>query len=334
MEKDRKRYYPNFFQIELETEACRILDLLVEIHTALSFAQIGAIKMWKAPMGKEFVKGGGQQLKEAILQVNVEKRKLVELVLEGEELLRIFQNTEGGWTIRMDREISADNIPENGWLYKAGKFVSYLFRHRSLQQAVIMRRGSNGKFKPHPPIARDYHLVMTTMGEVNDKYDNPAAFWRIWEGKEELRDKVLLHRALNCLDDEHWIQEILDDQWDLARAAGPKQTRYYQPQPESWELDIFNAGESTIRFAGYQPTLELIEYTAFVPSGKHITIRDFYEMRQIALYKKDGAGRSVKTIRVLFAAVEMAEREKRPLLDVGVQVAYLDSFGNLKLIEN
>ena len=53
-------------------------------------------------------------------------------------------------------------------------------------------------------------------------------------------------------------------------------------------------------------------------------IREIHEVRALVKAKQDREGRPVDTVRIVFLEEWMARRERRPLLDVGARVFFMD----------
>ena len=84
---------------------------------------------------------------------------------------------------------------------------------------------------------------------------------------------------------------------------------------------------------GTPPSTRTIEYAGFCtntdiakggPDPRHVLIQEIHEVRALVKAKKDREGRPVDTVRVVFAEEWMARRERRPLLDVGARVFFMD----------
>jgi hypothetical protein len=131
----------------------------------------------------------------------------------------------------------------------------------------------------------------------------------------------------------------------LARIAKPRQTMYFAPWhgPQSaafapwWEYgDIIadeRAGYPALSFVGYNPATRTVEYAGFCtntdiakggPDPRHVLIREIHEVRALVKAQKDREGRPVDTVRIVFLEEWMARRERRPLLDVGARVFFMD----------
>ncbi len=85
-----------------------------------------------------------------------------------------------------------------------------------------------------------------------------------------------------------------------------------------------------MRTVGYDATTKTMEFTAFVEPDRHITPHEIFMLRDIVEIKEfddDGELLPVETVRVVFPNLEMAEQEKRPLIDSGAVVIYLDFNG-------
>jgi hypothetical protein len=66
----------------------------------------------------------------------------------------------------------------------------------------------------------------------------------------------------------------------------------------------------------------LVEFSCSVEPDEHIRGYEIYYLRELVRRKQSRDGTPITSVRVVFYEQEMAEREKRPLLDVGVHVYY------------
>ena len=173
------------------------------------------------------------------------------------------------------------------------------------------------------------HVVITTQPKVQAAYDKPDAFWNAgWSSVEQMGNAYLLQRAMGTMSSADYLRAVLPHQWALARAAKPRQTRYYLPDPLPEETAILNNGEQTLHTYGYHSELARIEYTCYLEGDAHIAGWEILGLYQLM---RDGTlpdGSPVTQARVLFYEQWMAEQEKRPLLDIGAQVAYMAGDGS------
>lgn len=209
--------------------------------------------------------------------------------------------------------------------------------------AVVARRYSGyTRFVPSPPLARLNHLVTVDDDEVNAAYKDPAAFWRAWDSVEPVGAFKVCTRGLRDLDEISWMARTFESQMAMARAAAPKRTIYAtQPSWDDafapwWKYGDLNhelAGFPAISPNGYNSETRTLEYVGYIsrapleeggPEPRHVLIRELLELYKIARRKKDGADRVVDAVNVVFLEEWMARSECRPLLDVGVNVFYLD----------
>lgn len=159
----------------------------------------------------------------------------------------------------------------------------------------------------------------------------------------QVEDQRVCIRALDKLEVQSWLAETFESTMHLARIAKPNRTNYLTPGkvPAAfapwWEYgDIIadeRAGYPALSFVGYAPPTRTIEYAGFCtntdiakggPDPRHVLIREIHEIRSLLKAKKDREGRPVDTVRVVFAEEWMARRERRPLLDVGARVFFMD----------
>lgn len=117
--------------------------------------------------------------------------------------------------------------------------------------------------------------------------------------------------------------------WQLARLARPKLTRYAMPDVREHDKPYFYGPDDVTSPVGYFAAEQWVEFTAFPPENGHVLPRDIYDFRKWLRQKKMDDGQPLKEIRVTFHQLAVAEREKRPLLDVGCRVFGYDNNGNL-----
>jgi len=213
--------------------------------------------------------------------------------------------------------------------------------------AVLARHETSwAEFPPQPPLARYNHVVTVSDAEVADAYDEPDAFWQCWDRVERVGDQRVCIRALGKLEVRDWLAETFESTMYLARIAKPKRTIYLTPHrggpaPAAfapwWKYgDIIadeRAGYPALSFVGYDPSTRTVEYAGFCtntdiakggPDPRHVLIREIHEIRALVKAKKDRDGHPVDTVRIVFAEEWMARRERRPLLDVGARVFFMD----------
>lgn len=177
---------------------------------------------------------------------------------------------------------------------------------------------------PSVPLAgRREPMVITTDAEIAENYDRPedflAAGWKI----ERFGARILLTRLLSSLDRKQILAESQSDQWKMARAAKPGKTFYDDPIVLPDEKAMFEEGEPRLRFVGVTTT-GLAEFSCALVKGDHLLGFDIYYMREVIERKQLRSGTPVTDLRIVFMDKWAAEAEKRPLLDVGARVFYMD----------
>ena len=189
--------------------------------------------------------------------------------------------------------------------------------------------GGGAKCLPKVPLVSDRsHVVLTTEAQVQTAYDQPEVFWDAgWSSIEQAGEARLLLRATNITSSVDFLRAVLPHQWALARAAKPKQTRYYLPNPLPAEETILNSGEQALNIYGYNDELKRIEYTCYLERDVHIGGWEILGLMELLRKGTLPDGLPVEQARVLFYERWMAEQEKRPLLDIGAQVSYIAGDG-------
>lgn len=190
-----------------------------------------------------------------------------------------------------------------------------------VREAYVNRLAS--RYVPWVPHAWDWRpMAVVVAGDVERDYADPSGYWRSWDTQRELRDgRVLVTRALDVLDELAYKRAVYPRIWELVHAAKPGLCRGFDVA-DLWTEDLafFDEGEGFLRQLGYDEHEQSIEFTAVVPEGEHLRPR---EIMLWARHRADGVlptGQPLRRVKFTFVDAAMAEREKRPLLDAGIEV--------------
>ena len=247
---------------------------------------------------------------------------------------KINYNNRDAWSCELRMNITDTNssqIPE--FLEAAASLCRHFLSQGQLNWARVYRLGSRGLgCIPYPPLAAgDTHLIVVTSAQIESNYEQTEVFWQAWDNIEQYQDQYLLTRGLSCVDDVSFLAHIMEWQWQLARGAKPGVTKHYRKlNPE--EMPVYQTEESYLNLVGYIPSQKVVEYTCWVDPDFHIQGWEIHEVWKLVDVKKLKDGRQVDTVRIVFLNREMAEREKRPLLDIGAQVWYYNPVGETEQI--
>ena len=197
-----------------------------------------------------------------------------------------------------------------------------------VESGLLQWSGGGARCLPGVPLVGERsHLVVTTQAQIEEAYDAPQAFLRAgWEGSESFgpgpEPTLMLTRAMDVTSSAGYLRAVLPHQWTLAHAAKPKRTRYELPNPLPAEQAVYNAGEQTLHIRGYRAGEKVMEYNCFPAGAAHMP---GWEVLGLYGVLRRGAlpdGLPVAGVQVYFQQKELALREKRPLIDIGVTVAY------------
>ena len=296
---------------------------------------------WAAPIpppGEAMHPGGLEQaLQELSVQEGTDNMPTsIDFDLGDDSHAYIYQKREEKniWLCNLDVYITNTNysqIPQ--FINAAASLCRHFLSKRQMTKAKLSRYGGGLSCIPEVPIAGNRNsLIITTQAEVEQNYDLPEAFFSAWDSMEQYGDKYLLLRGMDCSDDLSFLSEIIDRQWNMARAAKPGLTKYFLPHPKPEEIPIFQTEESYLNIVGYIPAEKVVEYACWVDPGFHIQGWEIYNVSELIEVEKLEDGRPVDTVRIVFPNREMAEREKRPLLDIGAQVWYYNPVGETEQI--
>jgi hypothetical protein len=306
----------------------RALDLLTlsrAISTAMASAGV-APRTWGS-MGSGDAAPGGQPELERYVATLEEDMRCVFSFEAGARMHVLADREKDAWLAHFSSFGSND---ASGAMQDALAIIANLreapgLLHLKLRQSV---------FPCSPPLAQANYAVTVTDAEVVDAYEDPAVFWRAWEKIEPYGDKKLCLRALGELDLLSWLGKTFETTMALARAAKPGKTGYSTLRPSRslsawWDFgpwDEDKAGEPTLSPVRYDEATRMLEFAAYVPPKRHVLAQEIHLIRTLALKKKDGKGRPIDEIQIVFIGdtpEATARAERRPLRDVGARTFFL-----------
>ena len=178
-------------------------------------------------------------------------------------------------------------------------------------------------YVPRAPQGWDERPVMVVARrDVEAGYADPGPYWRSWDTRDELGDdRVLVTRALDVLDERDYKRAVYPRIWELVHAARPGTcTRFGVADLWPQDLPHFDEGEGFLRQLGYDARDQSIEFTAVVPDGEHLRPREIMLWARHLSNGRLPAGELLSRVKFTFVDAAMADREKRPLLDAGIEV--------------
>jgi hypothetical protein len=214
------------------------------------------------------------------------------------------------------------------------RFVNML---RHLARSGLAKRGSVYRVEgganalPEPPLADPSAYAFLVLPEdVAAQYEDPKVYWSSWPIVEDHGPVRLVARALKAASGAAFLREVQDQQWKLARAAKPKRTKYYATQLEEDERPIYMQGPDRLTPTGYDAAHSEAIFSTVVEPGEHIQGHEINAIRHLLQEQRLPDGRPISSVRIIFPDRAAAEREKRPLLDIGAKVSYLADSGALE----
>ena len=211
---------------------------------------------------------------------------------------------------------------------RAVNFTRKLIERASVS-SVSLYRGSTDAITPNILVDDERQMMFVNQKQIESRFDRPEVFWNAgWDIKEQYGDRYLLGRCLDMhkyFDDYSYLSHILFDQWNMVRASKPGWTKFYHAQPE--ESELFYSGEPRLNIANYYEESKTLEYSCNLKEDQYIQGWEIFKIWIMLNKGQMKDGREVKTIKVVFTNKEKAEREKRPLLEAGAKVMYIDEKG-------
>jgi hypothetical protein len=197
----------------------------------------------------------------------------------------------------------------------------------------VVRVGTDVSVCAYPPIAGPFQVVITTRAAVEAAYDDPSVFWSMFPGVEAFGERLLLTRHLDKHTEDVFFPEAWREGWALARVAKAKRNRFTGFRLKPWTEPGYMAGAGTLGFVGYHPERKDAEYAAVLGPEEHVLGREIHGLRRVLQLKKLPDGTPCESVRVVFSDEATAHREKRPILDVGASVGFVDPDGELVLVD-
>ena len=306
-----------------------------------------------AGMDGGLAKGSVTALKAAIAQHQNPKREIGNphyFLMNFEDGTEVtFARGIGGepfW--RIEGHYPPETKPTVAWMRRMADLGTLVPTAPGFSYAVLRRDQSLTRFVPEPPLARAFHLTTVNEREIEDEYDNPDYFWKVWDRVETVGDTRVCIRALEELNDVPWLRKTFESTMELVRLAKPKLTNYDMPSripPEFapwWEYGDFQAkraGQPALSYVGYEAATRTVEYAGFIAtppyartgddSQRHVLIREIHGLRKLVKAQQDAEGRPIDTVRIVFPFEWMARQERRPLLDAGARVFFQGTASDL-----
>ncbi len=211
---------------------------------------------------------------------------------------------------------------------QAQAIARHLLEHGALAAASVQRGGGGGACcVPEPPIAERHVLIVAHHDDIERAYADPSVFHAAWDDGCEHDGYSLGVRAADASTGPEFLGAIQEHQWALARAARPGLTRYPAPLVDGAEDDIYRAAPARLEEVGYLAPAGIVEFTSVYGPDQHLAGWEIDRLAAMVREGRMGDGRPVEQVRVLFLDPLAAERQKRPLLDLGVRVLTLGDDG-------
>lgn len=341
------RSYPQWLELRASHPLTSSLGGLVTCYAeALSTSEGGEVVEYHASnigiAPDQMRRGPVAALVEALRKAR--KREDSATFVTDKELECFIARDESAYNARIRYPAESHSRPEfPRWVEIMYAVARRAIAFPAFEHVVVARwPGPLTDFTPSPPLARTNHLVTVTDAEVDAAYEDPDVFWAAWDKIEKIGAVKLCTRALEALDNHAWMGRTFESQMAMARAAKPKLTEY-TPKPfwderfaawwEPGDLNDEKAGQPALAPLGYDEETRAFELTGFITKTplsqggsepRHVLLRELYDWRRVAHMKKDKQGRPIDAVNVIWPEKWMAISERRPLLDCGLKVFYLD----------
>ena len=342
--------YPDSFELEVRLETNNLYELCQLCLPIVSEAKLPTIKKWKIPSDDDpRSEGLEERLIDLKKQIDAaDKYEDEELPYISHFILEESKKDKDSYSMMLslcyyDSFEKHENGHCNLYLYiekhhtiediqkfvdRAVNFTRKLIERASVS-SVSLYRGSTDAITPNILVDDERQMMFVNQKQIESRFDRPEVFWNAgWDIKEQYGDRYLLGRCLDMhkyFDDYSYLSHILFDQWNMVRASKPGWTKFYHAQPE--ESELFYSGEPRLNIANYYEDSKTLEYSCNLKGDQYIQGWEIFKIWIMLNKGQMKDEREVKSVRVAFTDKETAEREKRPLLEAGAKVIYMNEKG-------
>lgn len=238
--------------------------------------------------------------------------------------LRLFcrQSEPDSWTAELivfADKIGVAELPEH--LRRLRDVARSELEHGAVDAVELVRMGDDADGYPQVPLLRRRHLFAAKVTLEEDYEDVAACHACPGVHIEAIGDYLLVVRALDAISDEDFLRASIQQCWHFARAARPGVVTYGE-LPHERHRDIYQAAPARLRPVGYAGGLA--EYACYLEPGEHVAGWEIDGLRRMLTDGRFSDGRPLRTVRVAFPDRAQATREKRPLLDAGIEVVFVE----------
>jgi len=271
---------------------------------------------------------GGAALRDAVFAANAPVDRLLEIGrLASPEVTLVRQGNavlvDSSCPSTVSEQVAVD------WLAGSARLVRELLAKTidQVTSAEISRLPvASGFFIPSPPLLRRRHLFLTSEAEIREVYGAASGACRAaWQDHVALGDQLLVTRALDAVDEAAWAAANLSQQLALAKRAPPGSTEWRRAVPADWNRRWLAAPHTALGFVGYDPAQGLVEFTGGGAQG--LAIGELQALHELRAQGRDGQGRPVRSIRVVYPDADSARIDATALADLGIGCFAMDERG-------
>ena len=216
------------------------------------------------------------------------------------------------------------------WLAQALALLTALLPALPAELAEIAREpDDSAAFLPSPPLARLRHAWLTDEAEVQAVYGPAAAaFLAAWDDRKDLDGRWLLTRALAAVGEPDWAAAVADDQLRLAKAAPEGETDWHRAVTADSNRRWLAAPHEHLHFVARDDRQALVEFAASV-GADGLSLGELQSLHELRSQARDGQGRPVRAVRVVYPSVQEAAVDAGVLADLGIECLGYEAGGEL-----
>ena len=229
-----------------------------------------------------------------------------------------------------------DEQATRGTVQSSAEFLRQLLRNARPRNGSARRQGGGAKQLPDVPlVSPTCFATIVDRSSVEEAYSDSTRFWQSgWDKIEVFGAHRLCTRATSAADGAEFLRQVQDQQRELARIANPFRSIYGGADlTDPAEAVVYRMKPPRLRVTGYLVEEQSLALTCSVSPHEHIEGWEIDDLRTKLEKQQIDDGRPLRSVRIYFPDEASLQREKRPILDIGAEVYFLDSTGDLIKVE-
>lgn len=326
-------FYPDIFSTRFNFDEISLRTLSEKITKSLSNSTLPPLSSWAIIDSEKFIKMSLDTAMQEIEENSTSLRK-IGMRLKDNTILSIFKSYQSEQlNLSIDQVVDEkDAISKKELLEALVGFTKNLASEEVAFQGNVFHVGRGAECLPVLPLIKGRSNVVVAKRNTIEQYFKSITDFENsgWDSVEEINDLLLATRAFSFSDNIHFLKQVLDHQWQLARGLKPGHIRFSQPLVKPEEHSIYHSGERVLDIVGYYSDKKTLEMSCGILGEAHINGWEIFDIWGALKKKSLPDGSPLEEVQVFFIDPQVAERESTPLLDAGARVFFYNLKGSLE----